>query len=118
MTATTTNERVEKFKTDAAELNLKAGNPNREGIFQTIGLVAAIAGIVLAFIAFSGSQSMDDARDIQSQTILAVAGLALTVGGGIVFLRYSLGKFLRLWLLRQMYEGQSHVDQIVESIKR
>ena len=118
MTATTTNERVEKFKTDAAELNLKAGNPNREGLFQTIGLLAAAVGIVIAFVAFSASQGMDDGRDIQSQTILAIAGLALTIGGGIVFLRYSLGKFLRLWLLRQMYEGQAHVDQIVESVKR
>jgi hypothetical protein len=116
MTATT-NERVERFKTEAAELNLKAGNPGREGLYQTIGLIAVVAGIVIAFLAFGGSQSMDDARDIQSQTILAIGGLALTVGGGIVFLRYSLGKFLRLWLLRQMYEGQAHVDQIVEHIK-
>jgi hypothetical protein len=40
------------------------------------------------------------------------------VGGGFVFLRYSLGKFLRLWLLRQMYEGQAHVEQIVEAVKQ
>ena len=48
----------------------------------------------------------------------AILGEDNTVAGGIVFLRYSLGKFLRLWLLRQMYEGQAHVDQIVESVKR
>ena len=117
MTATT-NERVERFKTEAAELNLKAGNPSREGMFQTIGALAMVAGIVIAFVAYAGSGSLSDSRDVQTQTTLAIAGLALTVGGGIVFLRYSLGKFLRLWLLRQMYEGQAHVDQIVESIKR
>jgi hypothetical protein len=117
MTATT-NERVERFKTEAAELNLKAGNASRETQLQWVGAIAMVAGIVIAFIAYAGSGGLSDQRDVQTQTTFAIAGLALTVGGGIVFLRYSLGKFLRLWLLRQMYEGQAHVDQIVESVKR
>jgi hypothetical protein len=118
VTASTTNERVERFKTEAADLNLKAGNANREGMFATAGLIAMVIGIVIAFVAYAGSGGLSDARDVQTQTTLAIAGLALAVGGGFVFLRYSLGRFLRLWLLRQMYEGQAHVDQIVESVKR
>ena len=117
MTATT-NERVERFKTEAAELNLKAGNASRENLFQTAGLIAMIAGIAIAFIAYAGSGGLSDQRDVQTQTTFAVFGLTLAVVGGFLFLRYSLGKFLRLWLLRQMYEGQAHVDQIVESVKR
>jgi uncharacterized membrane protein len=117
MTATT-NERVERFKTEAAELNLKAGNANRDTMFQTVGFLAMVAGIVVAFLAFSASQGLSDQRDVQTQTTLAIAGLTLAVAGGFVFLRYSLGKFLRLWLLRQMYEGQAHVDQIVDAVKR
>lgn len=116
MTATT-NERVERFKTEAAELNLKAGNAGRDSQLQALGMVAMIVGIVIAFVAYQASTGASDQRDVQSYTSLAVAGLALTVGGGVVFLRYSLGKFLRLWLLRQMYEGQAHVDQVVEAVK-
>jgi len=33
-----------------------------------------------------------------------------------VFLRYSLARFLRFWLLRQLYEGQSHIDQVVAAL--
>jgi hypothetical protein len=117
MTATT-NERVERFKTEAAELNLKAGNASLDSRLQALGGLAMVAGIVIAFIAYAGSGSLSDGRDVQTQTTLAIAGLALTVGGGMVFLRYSLGKFLRLWLLRQMYEGQAHVEQIVEAVKQ
>jgi hypothetical protein len=116
MTATT-NERVERFKTEAAELNLKAGNANLDSRLQALGALAMVAGIVIAFLAYASSGSLSDQRDVQTQTTLAVAGLTLAVGGGFVFLRYSLGKFLRLWLLRQMYEGQAHVDQIVEAVK-
>ncbi len=117
MTATT-NERVERFKTEAAELNLKAGNASRESQLQILGAVVMLAGIVVAFLAYASSGNLSDSRDVQTQTTLAVLGLSLTVAGGVLFLRYSLGKFLRLWLLRQMYEGQAHIDQVVDAVKR
>jgi hypothetical protein len=44
--------------------------------------------------------------------------LAVAVTGAAVFLRYSLARFLRFWLLRQLYEGQSHIDQIVGALGR
>jgi hypothetical protein len=43
--------------------------------------------------------------------------LCVTVLGLGLFLRYSLGKFLRVWLLRQIYEGQSHVEQVLEATR-
>ena len=43
--------------------------------------------------------------------------LAVTAVGAAVFLRYSLARFLRLWLLRQLYEGQAHVDQVAEAVR-
>jgi hypothetical protein len=33
-----------------------------------------------------------------------------------VFVRYSLARFLRFWLLRQLYEGQAHIDQVVAAL--
>ena len=41
-----------------------------------------------------------------SSIILAVFGLTLSVAGMAVFLRYSIGRFLRFWLLRLIYEQQ------------
>ena len=49
---------------------------------------------------------------------MAKAPMRVAVTGAAVFLRYGLAKFLRIWLLRQMYEGQSHIDQVVEAIKQ
>jgi hypothetical protein len=59
-----------------------------------------------------------DDRDIQSLIILAVAMLALAVAGAAVFVRYSLARFLRFWLLRQLYEGQAHMDRLVGALGR
>jgi uncharacterized membrane protein YidH (DUF202 family) len=113
-----TNERVEKFKAEAAELNLKAGSANRDTMLQSLGVVLMVAGIVVAFLGWEGGKGASDPRDVQSYTTFAIVGLTLAVSGAAVFLRYGLSKFLRLWLLRQMYEGQSHIDQVVDAIKK
>lgn len=112
-----TNDRVERFKSEAAELNLKAGNPGGETKLQILGVVLMVLGIIVAFVAWQGSLGSSDERDVMSYISLAVVGLAVTVAGGVLFLRYSLGKFLRLFLLRQIYEGQQHIDHVVEAVK-
>lgn len=109
------NDRIERLKSDAAELNVGKG-AGRDGIYQMLGAVAMGVGVVIAFVAYQLSLGKDDQRDIQSLQILGVAMLALAVVGAAVFLRYSLARFLRFWLLRQLYEGQSHIDQVVAAL--
>jgi hypothetical protein len=109
------NDRIERLKSDAAELNVGKGAA-RDGLYQIVGAVAMGAGVVIAFAAYQMSLGKDDSRDIQSLQILALAMLALAVVGAAVFLRYSMARFLRFWLLRQLYEGQSHIDQVVAAL--
>jgi hypothetical protein len=106
------NDRIERLRSDAAELNVGRSG-GRDGLYQTVGAIAMAAGVVLAFVAYQLSLSKDDQRDIQSLQILAISMLALSVVGAAVFLRYSIARFLRFWLLRQLYEGQAHIDQVV-----
>lgn len=110
------NERIERFKAEAAELNLKTGNPNKEGLLQIAGVVLMVVGIGVALLLYASSLNLDDARDIQSNIILAVGMLGVSVAGAAIFLRYSMAKFLRFWLLRQIYENQSHIDQVVDAV--
>ena len=109
------NDRIERLKSDAAELNVGKG-AGRDGLYQSLGAMAMAAGVVLAFVAYQLSLGKDDSRDIQSLQILALSMLALSIAGGAVFVRYSLARFLRFWLLRQLYEGQAHIDHVVDAI--
>ena len=113
-----TNERAEQFKADAAQMNLKSGSASTDTLLQIIGLLLMIGGVVAAVLLAIASKSISDARSIENNIIWAVAMMCLTVLGFAIFLRYSLGKFLRLWLLRQIYENHSHADQLVEAIKQ
>ena len=109
------NDRMERLKADAAELNV-GRRPARDGLFQAAGAVAMGAGVVVGVVAYWLSLGKSDPRDITSLVILAVSMLALAVVGAAVFLRYSLARFLRFWLLRQLVEDQAHIDRLVSAL--
>jgi uncharacterized membrane protein (DUF485 family) len=67
---------------------------------------------------YVSSKNLDDPRDVTSQVAFTVAFLALTVFGAAIFLRYALANFLRMWLLRQLYEGQANTDRIVDAVSK
>jgi membrane protein YqaA with SNARE-associated domain len=113
-----TNERAEQFKADAAQMNLKGGSASTDTVLQAIGLLLMIGGVLAAVLLAIGSKSISDPRSIQTNIVWGCALVCLTLLGLGVFLRYSLGKFLRLWLLRQIYENHSHADQMIEALKK
>ena len=115
---TATNERVERFKAEAAELNLKAGNSGKESQLQTLGVVLMVVGIVGAFISYLSATGVATTGDVVEMVVLGITFMTVAVVGAALFVRYSMSKFLRLWLLRQMYEGQAHIDQVVDAIKQ
>ena len=111
------NDRAEQFKAEIADMRLKTGRWRMEGLLQLLGVVLMVAGIAIALGAYSASLNVTatpgtnvDVLDSNSFTPLAIAGLATSVTGGFLFLRYSLAKFLRFWLLRQSYEQRAAID--------
>jgi hypothetical protein len=111
--------RTEQFKADVAALRLKTGRTNTESVLMGFGVVLMILGVVVAVGAYQASTNVTatpgsnvDVLNSNSYLPLAVAGLALSVTGGFVFLRYSLARFLRFWLLRQSYDQQVLIDSL------
>ncbi len=111
------NDRAEQFKAEIAEMRLKTGRARMENLLQLLGVILMVAGIAIALGAYSASLNVTatpgtnvDVLDSNSYTPLAIAGLAISVTGGFLFLRYSLAKFLRFWLLRQSYEQRAAID--------
>ncbi len=112
------NDRAEQFKAEIAEMKVKTGRARSENLLQVLGVVLMIVGIAIALGAYSASLNVTatpgsnvDVLDSNSYMPLAIGGLAITVTGGFIFLRYSLAKFLRFWLLRQSYEQRAAIDE-------
>ena len=45
-------------------------------------------------------------------------GLALIIAGVALFVRYSLARYLRFWLIRLTYESRANTDRVVDAIER
>jgi hypothetical protein len=110
-------DRAEQFKADIAEMKLKTGRRRGENLLLLLGVALMVAGIAIALGAYSASLNVTatpgsnvDLLDSNSYIALAIAGVAIALTGGILFLRYSLARFLRFWLLRQAYEQQAAID--------
>jgi hypothetical protein len=99
--------RREQFEEDIAAVRIRTGKAEAEQRWTIVGLAAIVAGIVIAILAYLGSTGQSDTRDVISSLILAVLGVTVTIAGAALFLRYSLARFLRFWLLRLIYEQQN-----------
>ncbi|RVW10337.1 hypothetical protein [Prescottella agglutinans] len=115
---TLADERRAQFKTDVAELKLKTGQSRGDGAARIAGLILMIVGAVAAFVVYISSLTLNDLRDITSYQILATAFLAVTVIGAALYLAGAVAKVLRLWLLRQLHEGQAQADQIAAALSK
>jgi hypothetical protein len=110
-------ERREQFKADVAEMKLKTGASRRDSLFQIAGGLLMLIGVVAVFLAYEASLHQKDQRNIGSEQILAIAFLTLAVVGAALFLVGSIARVLRVWLLRQLYEGQAHVEQLSAALR-
>ena len=111
-------ERIEQFKSEIAEMKLKTGRSRSESLLQSLGAILMVVGIAVALGAYAASLNVKatpgtnvDVLNSNSYLPLAIAGLATSVTGGFLFLRYSLARFLRFWLLRQSYEQRMAIDE-------
>ena len=112
-----TEAKIEQFRAEVAGLRLRTGGQRRDTALLIIGALLMVGGFVAALITYEASLHQSSALNLGSEQILAVAMLALTVLGAALFVFASLARFLRFWMLRQLYEGQAHVDHLVESLR-
>lgn len=112
-----TGDKMEQFRSEVAGLRLRAGGQRRDTVLLIVGALLMVGGVVAALIVYEASLSKSNALDVASEQILAVSMIGLTVVGAALFVFASLARFLRFWMLRQLYESQAHVDHLVDSLR-
>ncbi|HMS13057.1 MAG: hypothetical protein V9E99_01080 [Microthrixaceae bacterium] len=112
-------ERVEQFQAEINSMKVKASGAENESRLLILGIVLAVAGLALAIV--GGVQVGGAADALDQQSFLATGsflGIALIIAGAALFVRYSLARYLRFWLVRLVYESRANTDRIVEAIDR
>jgi hypothetical protein len=113
---TMSSERLARFQADVGSLKAGGGaNPERVGTW--VGIAAGVVGAVIAIVAYAQAQSADRQEYIFRYQILAGIGLAVALAGAIVWIRNSLTRYLRWWLIRMVYEQREQTDRLIEAIR-
>jgi hypothetical protein len=76
-----------------------------------LGVLLAIAGLVIILVNFLQSRNFSDMRDQMDALILSLFGIGLVIVGAALYIRSSMTRFLRYWLLRMVYEQRDLARQ-------
>ena len=78
-----------------------------------------VAGLVLTIV--GGINVVNNPAPADQRAYMATGafiGIALIIAGAAFFIRYSLARYLRFWLLRLVWESRANADRIVDAIDR
>jgi hypothetical protein len=110
-------ERVEQFKEEIASMRLRDPSTARDRLLLRLGIAGMVVGVAHGVYAYTLSHGTTNALQQRDAIVIALLGVAVTVAGAALFVRYSVAQFLRFWLARLTYEQQAQTDRVVEAIK-
>jgi len=107
------DSRLEQFKADISEMRIKDPAVSRDTMLLRLGAILLVVGVAITVVAFFLSHTTNSTLDQNDDHIVALLGVAVTIVGAALFLRYSLGAFLRFWLARLIYEQRAQTDRLL-----
>jgi len=102
--AVMTNSTRAEFEAEVAKLKTTSNSGPSDRRVASLGVIIAVIGLVIIAVMYSQATGQDDQRDQTESMIMALFGLGLVIFGSVLYLRNSMTRFLRLWLLRLIYE--------------
>jgi hypothetical protein len=93
---------AQRLLAEAGRIRVKA--VGRDLLLLRLGVVLMVAGPLVTVIGYAISSQTSSALRQNDAVIVALIGLTVGVVGVGLFLRYSLGEFLRFWMARVVYE--------------
>lgn len=93
-------DREAAFRSEVAAMKVRGGTVARERALSRVGAALLAVGVLAGVVAFFLSRDTQDPLEQRDFMIVALTGVSVSIAGLALFLRYSLGALLRLWLAR------------------
>ncbi len=112
-------DRIDAFTEEVGELKLRGASADRERWLFVLGCAGLLVGVGLAL--YGGFQASGTTNQADQWAFLATGsllGLAVIAASAALFVRYSMTKFLRYWLVRLVHEQRSETDRLIAAIEQ
>jgi uncharacterized membrane protein len=117
MSETMPSERLEAFRSEVAEVRIGGANPAKwERAGAILGPLLALVGLVLAVVAYSTAQDATNFETIHRQQVFSAVAVCVTLIGAVLWLRVSITRHQRWWMIRQIHEQRAQTDRIIAAL--
>jgi hypothetical protein len=107
------DDRIADFEAELSRLHIKRQAAEPERRLLLVGVLLIVTGLTLLVVSFAGTRQALTIQQQADNLALAPLGLGVTVVGAVLWLRYSLTRYLRFWLIRLIYEDRQNTDRIL-----
>ena len=114
---TMSSPRLAQFQEEVAKLKVTGGGANPERLGGQWGIGLTIFGFVVAFISWWSALNAGTFEDIYRSQIFALIGVGIAIVGIVLWIRNSMTRYLRYWIIRLVYEQREQTEQIVQALR-
>jgi uncharacterized membrane protein YcjF (UPF0283 family) len=115
---TMSTARLEQLRDETAKLKVTGGMANPERLAGKWGIGLTILGFVIAFVAWWSAFNAGNFEGIFRSQIVGVIGVGISIVGIVIWIRNSLTRYLRFWVIRLVYEQREQTDRLIEALER
>jgi hypothetical protein len=112
------SERLAQLKDEVSKLKVTGGMANPERLAGKWGIGLTIFGFVVAFVSWWSALNAGRFEDIFRAQIFGVIGLGISLVGIVIWIRNSLTRYFRFWLIRLVYEQREQTDRLIAALER
>jgi hypothetical protein len=115
---TMSSERLAQLKDEVSKLKVTGGMANPERLAGKWGIGLTIFGFVVAIVSWWSAFNAGRLEDIYRSQIFAAIGIGISIVGIVLWIRNSLTRYFRFWLIRLVYEQREQTDRLIAALER
>ncbi len=109
--------RLAQFQEEVGKLKVSGGGANPERLGAQWGIGLTIVGMVIAVVSYISARQDTAFEFIQRDSIAAMIGIGVSIVGIAIWVRNSITRYLRYWIIRLVYEQREQTEQLIKALR-
>ena len=114
---TLSSPRLAQFEAEVTKLKVTGGGANPERLGAQWGIGLTIVGFVVLVISWFTARQDTVTQYILRDVIGSLIGFAIVIVGLVIWVRNSLTRYLRYWIIRLVHEQREQTDAMAKALR-